>query len=156
MSIDYDALRGNAGGDPPDGIHKATLVVAKLVEHSNGIGLVTEWQVGGMTPYYWTTWFGFEGPRLAFTQEFLDSLGVDRSQITDDDAFGEALYLAQGKGYDVKTASWSGGINTYVQGPASDAAQPQLGDVPIETAGLPQVSPVPVPAGPQADDDIPF
>jgi hypothetical protein len=154
--VDYDALRGSAGGEPPDGIHKALLMRAKLVETSNGATmLVTEWQVGGMTPYYWTTWFGFEGARMGFTQEFLDGLGVDRSQITDDDVFGEALQRAEDEAYTVRTSSWSGGINTYVE-EAPDTAQASLDDAPIDTNGLPEVSTAePVAAG-GVDDDIPF
>jgi hypothetical protein len=155
--IDYDALRGSAGGEPPDGIHKALLMVAKLVETGSGSTmLVTEWQVGGLTPYYWTTWFGFEGARMGFTQEFLDSLGVDRSQITDDDAFGMALLHVQGETFAVRTSAWSGGINTYVE-EAPDTSQTSLDDAPIDTAGLPEVSTAePVAAGAGVDDDIPF
>ena len=156
MSIDYEQLRGGGGSEPPDGTHRAYLAVAKLVDVRDAKLLVTEWQVSGLTPYYWTTWFGFEGARMGFTQEFLDSLGVDRSNITDDDAFELALSMVQGQTFTVKTSAWSGGINTYVQEPVN-VAQTTLDDTQIDTSGLPEVSHAePVAVGPTPDDDIPF
>ena len=157
MSIDYDSLRGtgaSAGGEPPDGTHKATLAVAKLVEVRSGATmLVTEWQTQGLTPYYWTTWFGFEPKRMSFTQEFLDFVGVDRSQITDDDKFAGALELVQGQSFTVRTAAWSGGINTYVE-QSESAMQASLDDMPADTNGLPEVSTTVSPTVP--DESIPF
>jgi hypothetical protein len=142
-NIDYDALRGGAGGDPPDGTHEAQLVRAKLVDTEKGTRLVTEWQTTGATPYYWATWFGFDGARLGFAQEFLDAIGADRSQITDDEAFEAALEGLAYQTYVVRTAAWSGGVNTYIT-EARDVAP----DVPIA-----EVEPVAVAA---ADNAIPF
>jgi hypothetical protein len=154
--IDYNALRSGGGGEPPDGHYKATLVRAKLVNTSGGWKMVTEWQVGGLTPYYWTTWFGFEGARMAFTQEFLDGLGIDRANITDDDAFEMALDRATNHTYNVRTSAWSGGINTYPEA-GGEVAQTSLDDMPADTNGLPEVGAQPVGVGgADPDDDIPF
>jgi hypothetical protein len=154
--IDYNALGSGGGGEPPDGVYRATLIRAKLVETANGWRMVTEWQVGGLTPYYWATWFGFEGPRMAFTQEFLDGLGIDRAQITDDVAFEAALDDACGRDYTVRTSAWSGGINVYPEA-AVENPQTSLDDVPIDTDGLPEVS-QPTPGVPVLgpDEKIPF
>jgi hypothetical protein len=159
--IDYNLLAGNMGGEPPNGLHTAYLAVAKLLDLPSGDRLVTEWQVPGS--YYWTTWHGFAQNRIAVTQEYLDALGVDRSQITSDDAFENALAAAQGRTYQVRTEAWSGGINTFVEqtldGGTHYQQQPppaQLDDdLGTDTSGLPE----PVPAGafqlPDVDD-IPF
>jgi hypothetical protein len=151
--IDYDLLRSNSGGDPPDGVRPAYLARAQLVDTSGGSRLVTEWQSTGEGPaYYWTTWFGFEGNRIAFTQDFLDALGCDRTQITSDDAFEEALAEVTGTVYTVRTSAWSGGVNTYVE---EASAQTTLDDIPADTAGLPEAEFEPVTVPPD-DDDIPF
>jgi hypothetical protein len=153
--IDYDLLRSNSGGDPPDGVREAYLARAQLVETSGGTRLVTEWQsTNGGPAYYWVTWFGFEGNRIAFTQDFLDALGCDRSSITDDDQFEEALANVTGTVYSVRTSAWSGGVNTYVEETTTQTALP-VADIPADTAGLPDAvpdEPVRVPD----DDDIPF
>ena len=80
-----------AAVEPPDGIHAAYLARAALVETSKGDSLVTEWQSVGDNPYYWTSWFSFEGSRITFTQEFLESVGIRYTDITDDDAMEAAL-----------------------------------------------------------------
>lgn len=171
--IDYTALSGQgSGGDPPDGLHNASLMRAALVETSKGTSLVTEWQTWSEPRYYWTTWFGFEGQRLSFTQDFLDAAGIDRSQVTNDTAFSAALSEIQGRAYQVRTQAGASWVNTYVESP----------DVPIDSAGLPQPqapsrqqTPPPPPSlaqmvqgaspyapaqgtlvGPGMDDDIPF
>lgn len=164
-SIDYDALRGQSGGDPLDGIHEAYLMRAALVDTSQGSRLVTEWQTFNEPRYYWTTWFGFEGNRLQFTQEFLDALGIDRATLMNDDAFESELSKVQGTVYQVRTEAGAAWINTYVEDAAQVAAQT---DLPIDTADLPPTPPppgAPTPAGvgagtqnqsPADDDDIPF
>jgi hypothetical protein len=151
--IDYDLLRGQVGGDPPDGLHSAYLMRAALVNTSSGTRLVTEWQTSGDESYYWTTWFGFDGNRLGFTQDFLDGLGVDRSKVTDDDAFEQTLADVQGTVYTVRTAAWSGGVNTYVEEtPAPPPGQTSFGDVPIDMPAQEAVAA----ASQTSDDDIPF
>ena len=158
-TIDYEALRGASGGEPLDGIHTAYLVRAELVETAKGPALVTEWQTQRDPRYYWTTWFGFDGNRLRFTQEFLDSLGVDRSHITDDELFEQALYNAVGREYQVRTNAGATWVNTYV---LDDAAVQQATDAPIDTSDLPAPSSstpsagVGVQASLDDDDDIPF
>jgi hypothetical protein len=157
--INYDLLRGGSGGEPPDGLHTANLVVAKLLELPSGDRLVTEWQSSnGREPYYWTTWHGFEGNRINITQEFLDGLGVERSAITDDAAFEQALERVQGVTYEVRTSAWSGGINTFVEDVRVPAGvQDELG---TDASDLPASAPPQSggqPAPPvTADDDIPF
>lgn len=162
--IDYDALRASGGGDPPPGTYDAALVRAALV--GSPTQLVTEWQIYDPTPYYWTAWFGFEGRRLAFTQDFLDAIelaeGHWRSIVSDDDLFEEALDKAIGTVYRVRVDAWSGGVNTYVDGPAGNV-QEELPEVPIDVEELPsppplpEAQPQPVAAGRTSDDDdIPF
>jgi hypothetical protein len=162
--IDYSALRSALGGDPPDGMHQATLVRAAIVETSGGSRLVTEWQTVTGTPYYWTVWHGFEGPRLQWTQEYLDGLGLDRSKITSDEAFDVELENARGVDYDVRVETRNGYLNTYVEGPAANV-QERL-DLPIASDDLPPApaaEPAPAAVGAStaassdpADDDIPF
>jgi hypothetical protein len=158
-TIDYDALRGASGGEPLDGIHTAYLMRAELVETAKGPALVSEWQTMREPRYYWTTWFGFEGTRLKFTQEFLDSLGVDRAHITDDELFENALRGVVGTEYQVRTEAGGSWVNTYV----IDKAEVQRSmDAPIDTSGLPQQTemvgrePVAAGIGVPDDDDIPF
>lgn len=147
--IDYNALRGAIGGDPPDGTHQAYLARAALVDTSSGTKLVSEWQVTGMTPYYWASWHGFAPTRMNVTQEYLDALGVDRSKITDDDAFTDELLRITGKTYTVRTSAWSGGVNTYVE-ETSIPAQAELTDIPVDA------EPVAVGVAVGDEDDIPF
>lgn len=157
--IDFDALRGETGGDPPDGMHSAYLARASLVSTRNGDKLVTEWQTSD-PPYYWTTWFGFDGQQMKFTQEFLDSLGVDRAQITDDEALEESLNELVGTVFSVRTDAGAAWVNTYVE-EATPTAQTSLDDVPIDTGELPTAAPATVAASAdtsddEADRDIPF
>lgn len=153
-NINYDQLRGGeTAGDPPDGQHDAALVRASIVDtRSGGSALVTEWQVSRPTPYYWTTWFGFEANRLSVTQDFLDALGIDRSGITDDEKFEAALSQVTGTVYRVRTEAWSGGVNTYPEKGVTPG-QTSLADVPIASGDLPEPQPV---ASNTSDDDIPF
>lgn len=154
MSVDWDALRGAPADVPPNGVHEAYLDRASVVETSGGEKLVTDWKTTGDTLYSWTTWFGLAGQALGFTQQFLDQLGVDRSQITDYAAFDQALGARVGLVYEVETKRWGDrgdGVNVTVLGEAA-ARQAQLADVPIEPVVVPTVaSPVA-----SADDDIPF
>ena len=161
-TIDYDQLRGESGGDPPDGMHSAYLARAALVSTRNGDKLVTEWQTTD-PPHYWSTWFGFDGQQMKFTQEFLDSLGVDRPSVTNDDALEAALNECIGTVYTVRTEAGAAWVNTYVE----DTVEAAQTDLPIDTADLPPSPPppgAPTPAGVgvgaqdqlPADDDIPF
>lgn len=169
MGIDYEALSGATGGPPPNGEWDAYLDRAALVDTRNGEMLVTEWKTRGETFYAWSTWFGFEGQRLAFTQEFLDGLGIDRASITDDEGLTQALEDRVGLLYRVSTEAWGsgGGINVEVIGPAGQQSMSMshaAADMPADTRGLgpteiEHVGPehVEVAAGAAgADDDIPF
>jgi hypothetical protein len=152
MGIDWEALRGAAADTPPNGVHRAYLDRASVVDTSNGEKLVTEWKTSGADGplYAWTTWFGLAGQALGFTQTFLDSIGVDRSQITDYASFDIALDRAVGIEYEVETKRWGDrgdGVNVTVLGGAKERQQ-QLVDAPTE--------PVTVPSTDADDDDIPF
>jgi hypothetical protein len=148
--IDYQALAGHTGGDPPDGIHQAYLMRAALVNTDSGSQLVTEWQTSGIPAHWWTAWFGFDGKRLRFAQDFLDGIGVDRSKITDDDSFEQALGDAQGQVYTVRVETRGNFLNTYVE--EAPTAQTSFGDVPIDMPAQEAVAA----ASQTSDDDIPF
>jgi hypothetical protein len=161
MSIDYAALASRSGGVPEDGLHTARLDRAHLHNSDKGSQLITEWQeVGVDVPCFWTSWNRFDSSGLTFTQDFLDGLGVDRSTITDDDEFTDALIAVEHRVYEVTTKSNRGRdgdrwfTSTYVEGPGDtprDApAQQVLTDVPIDASDM--TTPPTI-----ADDgDIPF
>jgi hypothetical protein len=152
-TIDYQALRGEVGGDPAEGTYLAYLARASLVETKNGSTmLVTEWQTMD-PPHYWTAWFGFDGKRLPHTQELLDGLGIDRQTVTDDDAFEVALQGAEGRKYTVQITAWSGGVNTVVQSAAVPAYE---SDAPVDTEGLPPAQEPAAALQFGGDNDIPF
>ena len=165
-SIDYDLLRGEAGGEPPAGLYDAYLMRAALVTTDKGTSLVAEWQTLSGTGYYWTAWFGFTPQRMQFTQEFLDGVGIDRHTLTDDERFEQELSQIQGSVYQVRVESKNGYLNTFVLDSAQ--VQQQLSDIPADVSDLPSSAPPPGPAptpvgagvGAQqalpADDDIPF
>lgn len=156
MGIDFEALRGEVGGDPPDGVYNATLQRAKLVDTRNGEMLVTEWQVDDPGPYYWTAWHGFEPNRMSWTQEYLDGLGVDRGKLTDEDELTDALNAVLGERFELRTEVKSGFLNTYVEGPATGSGtQTSLDDVPIDAADFEPARVADGPPDPD-DDDIPF
>lgn len=132
MPVDYEALRSGAStGVPEDGAHTARLERARLYEGEKGSQLITEWSESGL---WWTSWNRFDGQGMPFTQALLDGLGVDRSTLTDDDAFEDALAQAQGALYLVTTSAKQGNqgdrwfINTYVDGKAVPV-QSELGEV---------------------------
>jgi hypothetical protein len=145
MPIDYDVLSGERDlSAPPDGYCDAHLEHAKLVEGSSGDLLITEWSDG---EHYWTSFNGFSGNRLRFTQELLDGLGVDRKAVTSDEELEAELDRVTGGRFRVKTDSKEGQngvfVNTYVEGKAAE--------VPI--AEVDQTEAVPVTGD---DDDVPF
>ena len=149
---DYEALRGEAGGLPPDGVHDAYLDQARLVDTRNGESIVCDWRTTTDPLYQWTSWHRLGGQGLSFTLDFLDAIGVDRSHLADtegsrlEDAFDARL----GQTYTVRTSRWGsdggGGVNVEVQ---AQAPQQEFLDLPIDP-----VEAEPVPAG--ADDEIPF
>jgi hypothetical protein len=159
--IDYGQLQDGGGTEPPDGVHEAALVRAKLVDTRNGTKLVTEWQ-GTRQSYYWTTWFGFDGQQMRFTGDFLDGIGLANGQWRkiqlDDERLELELSECIGTVYRVETKAGASWINVDVLGTADDPALTRLDDdLGTDTSDLP---PVPVPGGGTApaaeDDDIPF
>jgi hypothetical protein len=159
-SINYAQLAGGGNVTPPDGLHNAYLMRARLQTGAQDF-LVTEWQAG---TFYWETLYGFTANRIRFAQDALDGLGIDRSKITNDDALEDALYRVQGGQFQVRTEVNGNFVNTYVEGPVSARFE----DMPADTSGLPDVSappaqpaqaplPVGAPAAAEDDeDDIPF
>jgi len=158
--IDFDRLQSGGGTEPPDGVHEAALVVAKLVDTRNGTKIVTEWQ-GTRGDFYWTTWFGFDGQQMRFTGDFLDAIGLADGQWRKIQLSDERLELELsnivGTIYRVETKTGAAWVNTDVLGTV-DGTQPSLDDdLGTDTSDLP---PVPVGSATTApaaeDDDIPF
>ena len=155
-NINYAQLAGGGGTTPPDGLHDAYLMRARLQSGAQDF-IVTEWQSGS---FYWETLYGFTANRIRFAQDALDGLGIDRSKTMDDDALEAALYRVQGSQFQVRTEVNGNFVNTYIEGPA----QASFDDMPADTSGLPDVSPPPAqevlvgspPSGEPEDDDIPF
>ena len=152
-SINYAALAGG-GTEPPEGMHDAYLIRARLQIGQRDF-VVTEWQAG---PFYWETLFGFEGQRMQFTQDALDGLGIDRSTVTNDDELEAELARVQGSQFRVRVTRNGRFVNTDIVGAATRPAQtpPAQTDIP-----LPDVSAPPEPAqaslvGPNgaSDDDL--
>jgi hypothetical protein len=155
---DYEALRGETGGLPPDGIHDAYLDAARLADTRVGEMLWTDWRTVSDPLYVWSTGFRFEGQGLGFTLDFLDAIGVDRSALREVDGsrLEDALDARIGLVFTVRTKRWGsdggGGVNVTVQGEGSTngvSPQQESLDLPIDP-----VEAEPVSAG--ADDDIPF
>ncbi len=156
--INYDALRtgvDTAVQVPEDGKHQAQLTRGKLVDTKNGERLVTEW-FDPAREISWDSWNRFDATGLSFTRDLLTGLGIDLNSIMNDDALADALEAAENRVYDVKTQSsqGSGGdrwfTNTYVDGAAlgvqtvvTDDQLSRTEDVPIDTDGLPDVTPNP-------------
>jgi hypothetical protein len=167
-SVDYDRLRGE-GGDvadhPPDGLHVARLERAVLQDTKRGMQVLTEWS--DPNNLMWTSWNRFDADQFGMpkTQKLLDGLGVDRSQLTDDDALSQALADVEGGTYQVRTESRQGNqgdkwfTDTFIEQPIVGRQQ-SLTDIPADTTGLRE----PAPQGGKAksgasdfdDDDIPF
>jgi hypothetical protein len=145
-SINYGKLGGNPDETlPPEGLHDAYLIAARLQTGSQDF-IVTEWQSG---LFYWETLFGFTGGRIRFTQDALDGLGINRAKITDDDALSAALDDVRGSQFRVRVERNGNFVNTYIEGDVlGQAALASLGDAPIDTAGLPDVSAPPQTAAP--------
>jgi hypothetical protein len=161
MSPNYESLRGETGGMPPDGVHDAYLDRAALVDTRNGEALVTEWRTVSDPLYMWATWFRFEGQGLRFTLDFLDAIGIDRSGLADvsGSRLEDALDARIGLVFAVRTKRWGtdgGGVNVDViesgngSDPAADPAQESL-DLPHEP-----VEAEPVGVVGDDDDEIPF
>ena len=156
----YEALRGETGGLPPDGVHDAYLDSARVVDTRNGESIVCDWRTIGDPLFQWTSWHRLEGQGLAFTLDFLDDLGVDRSGLGELDGqqrLEDALDARIGQTYTVRTSRWGsgggGGVNVEIEGAgdsngAVSPAQESL-DLPYDP-----VEAEPVSAG--DDDDIPF
>ncbi len=148
---DYDMLRGNTGGFPPDGIHDAYLDAARVVDTRSGESIVCDWRTPAHPLYQWTCWHRLGGPGLGFTPDFLAAIGVDRSALREVDGsrLEDALEARVGVTYEVRTKRWGadggGGVNVEALG---EQAQQSL-DVPIEP-----VAAQPVAAG--DEKDIPF
>ena len=161
---DYEALRGEAGGLPPDGVHDAWLDSARLVDTRNGESIVCDWRTTGDPLYQWTSWHRLGGQGLSFTLDFLDAIGVDRASLREVEGhrLEDALDARLGQTFTVRTKRWGsdggGGVNVEVQeANATNGVDPNQTslDAPIDTADL-DLSGV-TPAAPGADDDsIPF
>lgn len=162
MPVNFAALRGDApaADHPADGLHVARLERAQLYDGDRGAQLITEWS--DENNLMWTSWNRFDGPGLKYTQDLLDGLGIDRSQVTEE-TFGRELARAEGGTYQVRTKSREGRdkwfTDTYVEQPLEGRAQ-RSSEIPADTRGLPDEERAVAPGGAAADlfgdDDIPF
>ena len=158
---DYEALRGETGGFPPDGIHDAYLDTARLVDTRSGELIVCDWRTTGDPLYQWTSWHRLGGQGLAFTLTFLDAIGVDRSALREVEGsrLEDALEARIGLTYTVRTKRWGsdggGGVNVEVVEASTNGVDPNQTslDAPIDAADLDLSTKV---AAPGADEDIPF
>ena len=155
---DYEALRGETGGLPPDGLHDAYLDAARLVDTRSGESIVCDWRTTNDPLYQWTSWHRLGGQGLGFTLDFLDAIGVDRGALRDVDGnrLEDALEARIGQTYPVRTKRWGsdggGGVNVTIEEASSSngvAPGQESLDLPIEP-----VEAEPVAAG--GDEDIPF
>jgi hypothetical protein len=159
MPVDFDALRSETGsGVPDDGLHTARLERAAVIETDRGSRLITEWS--DENNLMWTSWNRFDASGLKFTQDLLDGLGVNRSQITEDN-FSDELAQMEGGTYQVRTDSKQGKqgdrwfTSTYIE-QAIAGRQQTLADIPADSAGLPERDAAPAGTDLFADDDVPF
>ena len=160
---DYEALRGETGGLPPDGVHDAYLDDARLADTRVGEMLWTDWRTTTDPLYAWSTGFRFEGQGLGFTLDFLDAIGVNRSSLREVDGsrLEDALAKRIGLVFTVRTKRWGsdggGGVNVTIVESSSNGVDPnqETLDVPIDAADLDLSAGVAAPAGTD-DDDIPF
>jgi hypothetical protein len=159
---------------PDDGVHKAILDRAALVETRTGKEMVvTEWRDATDELVQWQSWNQFEGQGFAYVRDLLLALGVplgdtdDRGTplIMDDEGLRRYLEIAQGGMYDVKTQSREVGdrvfVNTYVNGLTTGGAQLGLSvtnepDVPIDNGDLPAAGTQAQRAAQQFGDPPPF
>ena len=154
---DYEALRGETGGLPPDGLHDAYLDAARLVDTRSGESIVCDWRTTSDPLYQWTSWHRLGGQGLAFTLDFLDALGVDRSALREVEGsrLEDALEAHIGETLTVRTKRWGsdggGGVNVEIVEASSNGVDPNQEslDLPIDP-----VEAEPVSAG--SDEDIPF
>lgn len=159
MPVDYDALRGDGSvNTPDDGEHIALLERAALVETGKGDNVVTEWKAPSEKAS-WQSWNRFDPSGMPYTRDLLVALGVNLSTLTDDDGLQAELDKCVNRYWRVNTTSRMGNqgdrvfITTYVNGPTG----PPQPDVPIDSEGLPDAPPLPVPAaGSQFGDKSPF
>lgn len=157
---DYEALRGESGGLPPDGVHDAWLDSARLVDTRSGESIVCDWRTTHDPLYQWTSWHRLAGAGLAFTLDFLDALGVERSTLREVEGsrLEDALDARLGMTFTVRTKRWGsdggGGVNVEIVEASTNGVDPNQTsmDAPIDTADL---EAEPVSAGGD-DDQIPF
>ena len=153
---DYEALRGESGGLPPDGVHDAYLDAARLVDTRSGESIVCDWRTTTDPLYQWTSWHRLGGQGLAFTLAFLDAIGIDRANLREVEGsrLEDALEARIGIIYEVHTSRWGsdggGGVNVEALG---EQAQQSL-DLPIDPVET--VSAGSATNGAPADEDIPF
>ena len=157
MSIDFEALRGEIGGEPPDGAQlDATLTRIERLETSKGPSIVTEWQSTDAKSYVWTAWFGLTGTRIGFARDFLRDCGVNLKALKDEYALDDALGAISGLDFKVSIRVNGNFVNMDVLG----RSDPQMtidqavSDMPAQNGDLP--APGAAAKAPPDDDDIPF
>jgi hypothetical protein len=146
--IDYSALRGEIGGEPPDGEVEAVVTNAVRLDTSKGPMIKVEWQSIDAHQYVWENWYGLFGNRIGFAREFLRDAGVKVGDLGGDDDLDAALSGVMGTIYRVRVSHNGAFLNLDVLGTAE--AQAQL-DIDLPTAE------VEIPSSSVPDDDkIPF
>jgi hypothetical protein len=150
MTGDFDAFKnGGDSGEPPDGIHTATLQATSVFESKAGAWWVrTCWQTADRA-HYWESLHGTEGGAKQFTLRLLAAIGVNLEALGSWDALGDELATVEGGLYTVKVTRRGDFLNTEIEG----RPQGVQTEIPVQTPAAP------APASSSAifgDDDIPF
>lgn len=126
--------------EPPDGIHTATLIAAKVGESRAGDTLVIlEWQTVDLA-HYWTSFHRVDGKAAFFTKQVLEGLGLNLDALDSWGAVGDALEPLSGATYSVQITRNGEYLNTTIAGKQTD--------LPVDAPATPKPASV--------FDDVPF
>lgn len=149
--MSFDEFKNADAGEPPDGIHHATLESANVFESQKGDTFVKlTWRTQDLE-HYWESLHGTQGRAKHFTQEAVTALGIDFGNLKDWQQLDTELRAREGSVYEVRVERNGSYLNSYVEG-RPQGVQGTLPDVPIDTTDF-ETAPA---AANGSDDDIPF